>query len=143
MRTKLSEDARQIQADLNKVLGRDCPSYRTVARWISSFKNGRESFEDDPRSGRPSTSRTEENIAAVRRMIHEDRHTTIALISDELGLSIGSIHTIIHEDLKMRKVCSRLVPHLLSDDEKKEEFSVLQQFSLNLVLKVKNASQTW
>ena len=119
MRTKLGEDARQIQADLNTVLGRDCPSYRTVARWVSSFKDGRESFEDDPRSGRPSTSRTEEHIAAVRQMIIEDRHTTIALISDKLGLSIGSIHTIIHEDLRMRKVCSRWVPHLLSDDQKR------------------------
>nr|CAP20055.1 transposase [Portunus trituberculatus] len=77
-----------------------------------------ESLEDDPRTGRPSTSRTEENIAAVRRMIEENRHTTIAVISDDLGLSTGSIHTIIHEDLKMRKVCSRWVPHLLSDDEK-------------------------
>ena len=67
MRTKLGEDAKQIHADLNKVLGRDCPSYRTVARWVLSFKDRRESFEDDPRSGRPSTSRTEEHIAAVRR----------------------------------------------------------------------------
>ena len=132
MRTKLGEDAKQIHADLNQVLSRDCPSYRTVAWWVSSFKDGRESFEDDSRSGHPSTSWTEEHIAAVRRMIDEDRHTTISLISDKLGLSIGSIHTIIHGDLRMRKVCSRWVPHLLPDDEKRRRvqcaLAILSEF---------------
>ena len=79
MRTKLGEDARQIKADLDKVLGRVCPPYRTVARWLSSFKNERESFEDDPRSGRLSKSQTEKNITVVRRLINKDQHTTIAL----------------------------------------------------------------
>ena len=44
MRLKLGEDERQIQADLSQVVGRDCPSYCTVARWISSFKDERQSF---------------------------------------------------------------------------------------------------
>ena len=79
MRTKLGEDARQIKADLDKVLGRVCPPYRTVARRLSSFKNERESFEDDPRSGRLSKSQTEKNITVVRRLINKDQHTTIAL----------------------------------------------------------------
>lgn len=31
---------RQIQADLNQILCGHCPSHRTVARWVLSFKNG-------------------------------------------------------------------------------------------------------
>lgn len=107
MRTKFSEDARQIQADLNKVLGRDCPSYCTIIRLVLFFKNERESLEDDPRSGCNSMPWTEENIATVRQLINKDQHTTSALISDKLGLSIGNIHTIINEDLKIRKVRSQ------------------------------------
>lgn len=57
--------------------------------------------------------------------------------------TIGSTHTIIHEDLNMRKVCFQWVLHLLPDDKKKKEFIMPDQFSLNLFLKVKIALQTW
>ena len=50
VRTKLGQDAGQIKPDLNQSVGGHCPSYCTVSRWVSSFKNGRESFEDDPRT---------------------------------------------------------------------------------------------
>lgn len=38
------------------------PSFAALKRWNQEFKNGRESLEDDPRSGRPNTALTEENI---------------------------------------------------------------------------------
>ena len=34
----------------------------TVAKWAAQFKDGRESLEDDPRSERPKTMNTAENI---------------------------------------------------------------------------------
>jgi hypothetical protein len=40
-----------------------------VYDWFSRFKNGQEMLEDDQRSGRPSTSRTEEMIGKVRQLI--------------------------------------------------------------------------
>ena len=36
------------------------------------FKDGRESVESDPCSGRPSTSRTSENVKCVRVAIDKD-----------------------------------------------------------------------
>ena len=39
-------------------------------------------IENDPRSGRPSTSRTETNIAAVRRLTNDDQHNTIATVDN-------------------------------------------------------------
>lgn len=86
--------------------------------WVASFKNGWKLFENVSLSGCPSTSWTD-----VRWMIHKDRHRTIALISDELELSIGSIPTIIQDDLKIRKVCSQWEPNFLADN-KKEKSSV-------------------
>jgi len=41
--------------------------------WFSRFKRGETSIDDQPRSGRPSTARTDENLAKIREVIMEDR----------------------------------------------------------------------
>jgi hypothetical protein len=43
-----------------------------VYEWFSCFTNGELSLADQPRSGRPLTSRTDENITRVRELILED-----------------------------------------------------------------------
>ncbi|PNF20484.1 hypothetical protein B7P43_G06264 [Cryptotermes secundus] len=48
-----------------------------VFEWFSRFKNGEMSIDDKPRSGRPSTARTHENVEKVREIINEDRRRTI------------------------------------------------------------------
>ncbi|KAJ8942995.1 hypothetical protein NQ318_001719 [Aromia moschata] len=40
----------------------ECLSRTQVLEWLKRFKEGRETTEDDPRPGRPSTSKTDENI---------------------------------------------------------------------------------
>jgi len=47
---------------------------------------GRESVKDDERSGRPTTSRTDDNTAAVDKMFKEDRKVTFRLLADTLGV---------------------------------------------------------
>ena len=36
-----------------------------VYEWFSRFKNGEMSIEDQPRSGRPATSRSDENVDKI------------------------------------------------------------------------------
>ena len=43
--------------------------------------------EDDYRSGRPSTSRTDENVERVRQKVRSDRRLTVRMIADELGMN--------------------------------------------------------
>jgi len=43
-----------------------------VYRWVIHFSEGRESVTDEDRSGRPATSRTEENIAKVCQIVREN-----------------------------------------------------------------------
>jgi transposase len=40
-----------------------------VYDWLSRFRNGELSLADQPRPGRPSTSRTDENVARIRELI--------------------------------------------------------------------------
>jgi len=63
--------------------------------WHKRFKDGREDVEDDPRSGRPATSRTEENVDLVHQKLHEDRHLTVRMIANELDMNCDRMWTII------------------------------------------------
>ena len=88
-------------------------------RWHKAFKDGRESVEDEQCTGHPSTSRTENSVAHVKAVLDRDRHLNVRLIAEEAGLPKMDVHQIImEEDLHMRKICAKLVPKNLSDEQK-------------------------
>ena len=63
---------------------------RTCAfEWHKRFKEGREEVEDEPRSGRPSTSRTEDNIEFVKQMVRADRRLTVQMIAEKQDSNPG------------------------------------------------------
>ena len=77
-------------------------SRTTIFEWHKRFREGRESVKDEENSGRP-TSRTGDNIAAVYKMVKEDRKVTSRLIADTLGISKTVVLRILREDLKKRQ----------------------------------------
>jgi len=48
---------------LVQVYGDNAMKKTAACKWVKSFSEGRESVTDEERSGRPATSRTEENMA--------------------------------------------------------------------------------
>jgi transposase len=70
------EIIRRMQAQY----GDNCLSRSKIYEWIDHFKKGRTSVCDEERSGRPSTSRTENNIQTAvkngtgKQMNHSGRH---------------------------------------------------------------------
>ncbi|KAJ8960222.1 hypothetical protein NQ318_003946 [Aromia moschata] len=52
-------------AMLKEVYRNEYLSRMQVFEWLKRFKEGRETTEDDPRLGRPSTSKTDENIEII------------------------------------------------------------------------------
>jgi hypothetical protein len=80
-----------------------------VYEWYSRFKWGEMSCEDQPRFGRPSTCRNDENIENVRNAINADRRRTIDEISEITGLSWSSCQRVLTEDLNMKRVYAKFV----------------------------------
>jgi predicted DNA-binding ArsR family transcriptional regulator len=56
--------------------------------------------KDDERSGRPTTSQTDDNIAAINQMVKEDRKVMSRLIADTLSIPKTLVLQILREDLK-------------------------------------------
>jgi hypothetical protein len=68
-RVKLNKFATEM---LCKAFGEHSSSWTAVSEWHSCFKAGRVSAEDDKSSGRPSSSKTTENVEKIQELIHED-----------------------------------------------------------------------
>ena len=91
--------------------------------WHKWFKEGREEVENDQRSGRPS-SRTADNTEQVKQLVRTDHRLTVRMIASELSISKETVWRIITEDLGMRKSCAKMIPKLLSDDQKERRVLV-------------------
>ena len=83
-------------------------------------------MESDARSGRPSTSRNDELIVQVRTLVMQDHRVTVRELVEEVGISTGSVHSILTDDLAMRKVSAKFVPKLLTMEEKQLRLEVSQ-----------------
>ena len=109
----------KISTELLKLLqgiyGDDTMSRTRLFKWHSRFKEGREEVEDDYRSGRPSTSRTDKTVERVRQKVWSDRRLTVRMTANELGMNSERVWRIITCDLGMRKICAKMVPRLLNE----------------------------
>jgi len=78
----------------------------------------REYISDELRDGRPATAVTDENVAAVRELILQKRQVTYEQIRATLGIGMSAIQKILHDHLAIRKLCSRWIPHNLTQAQK-------------------------
>ncbi|KAK4880280.1 hypothetical protein RN001_008426 [Aquatica leii] len=88
-------------------------------RWHKAFLEGRENVEDEQRSERLTTSKTDKNIECLRTLVRSDRHLTLRMLSEQLNLNRFTVQQILSEHLHMRKVCGKMVPKNLSIKQKK------------------------
>ncbi|GBN05434.1 hypothetical protein AVEN_96355-1 [Araneus ventricosus] len=100
-----------------------CEVYRATAmcevkvrKWVRDFKAGRYNIHDDSRSGRPSAI-TDDMVASVGTKILENRHFTISTLSSDFPEKSRSVlYKIVSEKLNFKKLCSRWVPKLLTEE---------------------------
>ncbi|GFV81964.1 protein GVQW3 [Trichonephila clavipes] len=70
---RLGHNTTETFAKLQQAYGDSVLSRVHVFRWFKAFSKERESIEDEPRSGRPSVSKTAENVVRVRRLVQDEK----------------------------------------------------------------------
>ena len=80
-------------------------------------------MRDDERCGRSKEVRTPELIGQIKNFMDKDRRVSIEIISAQFDDSVGTVHTIIREELKMRKIFAKFVPRVLREDQKERHDS--------------------
>ena len=84
-----------IHDDFMETLGKESPSYRTVKIWAAEFKRGKESFEDDGRSGRSKDSTADESVKVVHTMFMCDRRRDLRSMASEVHIRFWTVQSIL------------------------------------------------
>jgi len=71
------------------------PAYGVVKSWLAKFKRGRNSVEDEHRSGHPKDAASTENVQIVNDMLKEDRRHTIQHIVETRDIYASTVDRIV------------------------------------------------
>ncbi|CAH1988155.1 unnamed protein product [Acanthoscelides obtectus] len=107
-----------FRAIINYNFQRQLSQQECLAELLSVFLNEAPHQSTISRVGAPKTAVTQENVDAVRKLIIDDRHMTYREIEASLKISKTSIQKISLEELGVRKLVSRWILHLLTEEQK-------------------------
>jgi len=111
---------KEIKAELDEVHGTSAPVFTTVYNLGNEFKRGHTSTKDKHRSGRPVEATTPEMINKIHDMVLSDRRIKVRKIVEATGISQGTVFSILHEKLGVKKISARWVSRLLSAENKRD-----------------------
>jgi hypothetical protein len=106
--------------------GNGAVNWTNVFRWYSRFRDGRDLVEDEERGGRPKSTRTAVNIAAVADLVKNGRPIAARMIAESLNIPKTVVLWILKEDLGTRKLCARFVPHCLTPELREDRVTSCQ-----------------
>jgi hypothetical protein len=89
---------------LQEQFGDECLSQLRVFSWAKSFRQGRDRVENEPHPRRPRTSVNPDNVLKIGELIRANRRIPVLQLSQEVGISVGSVEEILHNELKVSKV---------------------------------------
>ena len=92
--------------------------------WHKHFNVGHKSVDNDLCSGHPSMPTTEASVQHVTEIMRCDRKKSVDQTASEVGISVGSCHSILHDVLNMSRICQHSVPQMLTPQRKGIQMSI-------------------
>ena len=126
-RSKLGCSLKKLMTEISTAFGPSCVSYDPVRRWKKKFESGVESIKNAPKSGRPKSASRKEIVSKIKEILEGDARFTVRDIARKEGISLSTVHLILRKHLKVRKISARWVPHLLTDEQKRQRVKVAKK----------------
>ena len=102
---------------IQKAFGDDAVNAAQIKVWHECFKNGWESVESDPHSGRPAASRTSENVERVWAAINKDQRLAVRELEVDQGIPRTTVSNILMQYHGMKCVVEKFVPWILLPEQ--------------------------
>ncbi len=121
-------------------------SLKTIRHRVNKFNHRIININDEPRSGRPHTAVTPILINKIKDIVNKDKHITTRKISDAIGISKERVSYTLHNELSLRKLCKKWIPHVLTEENKlkRVEYSRKSLETLNKGYKnIITGDETW
>ncbi len=119
---KLCQKLGQSQAETVQILrqayGADAPSVSTIRRWYLRIQNNDRDLQSRPIPGRPRSACNAEAIQKIRDCLECDTRQTVREMAYECSLSKDTIHQILTKELKLKRIASWFVPHVLTQEQR-------------------------
>ena len=115
---KLGDSQVETIRKIQRVFSDDATGITQIKEWCNRFKDGRTLVESDARACRCSTSQNDKLTDQVQTFVMHDRRVTVRELAEEVGISTGSVHSILTDVLAMRRVSAKFVPKLLTMEQK-------------------------
>ena len=149
-RSKLGYSAKVIFNNIQALIGDNAVSYRTVSRWTKKFREGLESVENKPGTGRKDSNHTKNAEVKIKELLEIDARYTIRELAKVISISLSKVHFILKKRLCARKTSARWIPHLLSDDQKrarvayaKKMLKLYPNFDKKKIANIVIGDETW
>ena len=94
-----------------------------VFRWYGRFRDGQEDTEDDPRSGRPTECRNDNNVKKISQLLLQNCHLSLRMLAHKVNIGKDTVRKIVVEDLQKPKICLCFVPHSLTPEQKERRIT--------------------
>jgi hypothetical protein len=115
----LDKSASEMFQMLKQVYGEEALDRSSVFQWHKRFTQGRDTLDDDEHTSRPRTVRTELKIKEAATLVHANRSLTVdEIAAAAAGISNGTSHKILSDDLNMSHVTQHSVPRVLTQDQR-------------------------
>ena len=111
---------KQLMTEISTAYGPSCVTYDTVRRRKKKFESGIESIKNAPKSGRTKSASRKEIVSKIKEIIEGDARFTVHDIARKVDISLSTVHLILKKHLKVRKISARWMPHLLTDEQKRQ-----------------------
>ena len=99
-----------------------CPTIIKISRTPWHWK-----FTQHHRTTRPPHASHVEIVSKIKEIIEGDARFTIRDIAWKVGIVLSLVHFILKKHLKIRRISSRWMPHLLTDEQKRQRVKVAKK----------------